>query len=752
MPFSEPETEAIKELCVSNTLNTEGFDIALNYHSFSDVLIQPYVHDDSETPDDNIFNLYSDIITLDNRYVYGKVSELIGYNAFGAADDWMYGEQNEKPKIISMTPEVGNPFDGFWPDSDRIIPLQEENLTANIYLAYSAGTKLEISLVEVNDLLLNNNAFPDAGENLELIFHLKNNGLSEGLNSIQATLTSDDPYIENTNPFSSYGSISSIYESEEINNSTNPFNAFIEEDAPVGHSIKINLELQNDVTGYYSKEDYTLVVGKPYIIFSEDGEDIDFFSINWFNDNDHWGLESPGYEGNYAINDNPYGGIILDGSLHRLTTINGINLSNNETAKLLFNFKYNIENSSYGQLQASSDGINWTPLWGRWSEEGSDVGIHNENQPEYYNHFGYWLNSPDNWVLEYYNLSAYANGDCYLSFLINTSSSGSYEFPLSYGLLIDNLKVISYLLQGDLNKDNEINILDVVTLVNVILEVIVETDYELVAGDFSNDGMLAINDVIILVNIILNNNLARGSATDSNPVIISHSLNSGNSNSLERSETNAIEIEVYTDQVLGGVQLDVEFDSELFFIDTILTTSFTDHMDLKYNVVDDGIVRFIIYSEEGLTFGPGDDIIAIIYLEEIGLGRNADNESISLGNIYISSQNGEIIVAIFEGGNNTSTLPTEFVLLNNYPNPFNPKTTIKYEVPELDKENHVSIIIYNAMGQQVKELVNSNHEPGYYEVSWNGKNNYGISMPTGFYIYKLVSNQTSISNKMILLK
>jgi hypothetical protein len=83
-----------------------------------------------------------------------------------------------------------------------------------------------------------------------------------------------------------------------------------------------------------------------------------------------------------------------------------------------------------------------------------------------------------------------------------------------------------------------------------------------------------------------------------------------------------------------------------------------------------------------------------------------------------------------------SNNPVQFELFQNYPNPFNPETIIKYSIPY---NSHVSINIYNALGEKVAALVNEVKQGGYHEVLFNAAN-----FPSGIYFYKIqASNLTS---------
>jgi len=90
-----------------------------------------------------------------------------------------------------------------------------------------------------------------------------------------------------------------------------------------------------------------------------------------------------------------------------------------------------------------------------------------------------------------------------------------------------------------------------------------------------------------------------------------------------------------------------------------------------------------------------------------------------------------------------------FRLEQNYPNPFNPATTIEYEIPQ---RGNVQIIIYDILGRRIKELLNEEKSTGKYSVTWNGKDNNGISVSSGTYFYQIISGNNIQTKKMVLLK
>lgn len=95
------------------------------------------------------------------------------------------------------------------------------------------------------------------------------------------------------------------------------------------------------------------------------------------------------------------------------------------------------------------------------------------------------------------------------------------------------------------------------------------------------------------------------------------------------------------------------------------------------------------------------------------------------------------------------TVVSRFNLEKNYPNPFNPTTTIDYQI---NKPGQVKLSVYNILGEKVKILVNENKIAGSYSVTWEGTNDMGAKVATGVYIYKLEMGDQVQSQKMLMIK
>ncbi|KAA3601596.1 MAG: T9SS C-terminal target domain-containing protein [Calditrichaeota bacterium] len=93
---------------------------------------------------------------------------------------------------------------------------------------------------------------------------------------------------------------------------------------------------------------------------------------------------------------------------------------------------------------------------------------------------------------------------------------------------------------------------------------------------------------------------------------------------------------------------------------------------------------------------------------------------------------------------------TEYELFENYPNPFNPETTIQFRIPKTEK---VKLEIFNLIGQKIKILASGNEfVKGTHSLKWNGTDENGNQVSSGVYFYKLQTENFNQTNKMVLLK
>jgi hypothetical protein len=121
------------------------------------------------------------------------------------------------------------------------------------------------------------------------------------------------------------------------------------------------------------------------------------------------------------------------------------------------------------------------------------------------------------------------------------------------------------------------------------------------------------------------------------------------------------------------------------------------------------------------------------------------------GNIYVTDADWGLFVFSFDPtptGIRTDS-PIDFALHQSYPNPFNPSTTISYEILN---PLHVTLTVYDAAGKVVRRLLDDRQRDGMHSVSWDGRDDRGRPVSSGVYFYRLSAGERSESRRMILLK
>ena len=94
------------------------------------------------------------------------------------------------------------------------------------------------------------------------------------------------------------------------------------------------------------------------------------------------------------------------------------------------------------------------------------------------------------------------------------------------------------------------------------------------------------------------------------------------------------------------------------------------------------------------------------------------------------------------GGNSAQKI--DELRISNYPNPFNPETTISFEIPE---PGRIELTVYDMSGREVETLVDEFYPAGKHRIKWNGNSN-----PSGMYFYRLITYDRVLKGKMLLLK
>ena len=180
----------------------------------------------------------------------------------------------------------------------------------------------------------------------------------------------------------------------------------------------------------------------------------------------------------------------------------------------------------------------------------------------------------------------------------------------------------------------------------------------------------------------------------------------------------------------GGCWADYYLNGELINCDS--STDCVDLTEIDFGLCD--MVLGIGWVNDNCVYVSGCDWVA---------------DSVDYTDAFFNSMDDCIETCVLVSNDESNQLPTAFNLYNNYPNPFNPTTQIRYDLPE---DARVSITIYDLMGRSIKSLVHSNQTAGYHSVRWDATSDMGEGVSAGMYIYTIQAGEFRQTRKMVLLK
>jgi hypothetical protein len=186
---------------------------------------------------------------------------------------------------------------------------------------------------------------------------------------------------------------------------------------------------------------------------------------------------------------------------------------------------------------------------------------------------------------------------------------------------------------------------------------------------------------------------------------------------------------------VAGLQATFTFDPSLMSVGTPVLANAADGLMLDSRI-ENGTLRLITLSLNGQTLSAGQAVLIPVTLTGAGQASLAMTDLIASSALAqtIPVQLGTVVQPV--SGKGTSA-PTSFSLNAASPNPFNPATTISYEVPQ---SAHIQLTVYNLLGQEVVRLVDQTQQPGRYQITWNALNAQGASVASGVYLYRLTSS------------
>ena len=403
--FSEVETQAMRDLCLEH-----DFKLALNYHSFGNLLIHPWGYSDMPTAEDSIFKAFGTAMNIENDFVMGTGTETVGYIVNGDSDDWLYGEQTEKNKIYSYTPEIGSSsVDGFWPRPSAIDYLNRSAMRLNLTTAHISVDKMTVVESNSSKFLTSN-----VGD-LYLDLHMLGMLGGEYTVSLKQSgfITDSSPDIDINLGF---------FERENIT-----ISYALTNDIPVGETVTFEVIVTN---GKYTE---TVEIEKTFLgnnlevlpLLEEDFSEV----ANW--QSNEWGLTQEIFlTPPFAMTDSE-GGNYQNSSINYLRYTPEIDLTDVTSPLLSFWARWEIEEEwDYVQISASENGIDYQSLCGIYTNPGSQFQV--EGEPLY-------DGTQSTWVREEIDLKDYVGKKIFLRFVLAADQGLAMD-----GFYFDDFKITTF--------------------------------------------------------------------------------------------------------------------------------------------------------------------------------------------------------------------------------------------------------------------------------------------------------------------
>jgi len=417
-PFSEAENKAIRYF-----VENHNFIIALNNHTYSNLLLYPYGYDYNQyTEDNDIFEFISEELVSENGYDNIISADL--YPAAGDSDDFMYGmleteSGGTRNKIFAMTPEIGS---SFWPAASTIEDLSKEMMYHNLTAA-----KMVNNYATLNDT--SNSSFIDSSS-FSNSYEIQRLGIG-GEGNFEVSII---PISDNITS----GTITNSYNQMNLGEIIEDyFTIQLSSEIEYGEEVLYKLVLNN---GSFDKEYFiNKIYGEADTIFEDESSMIqDYWS------SDSWGMTYEDYSSpNTSITDSPY----FNYSNNEYSTIelsSSVNLTDVSYAEINFNTKWETESGyDYVQIEISiDDGASWTPQCGKYTKSGSETHEDAVGEPLYDGIQASWVN-------ETISLTDYLENEIKIRFKLVSDNSQRRD-----GFYFDDLKINTISSNLSINTQN----------------------------------------------------------------------------------------------------------------------------------------------------------------------------------------------------------------------------------------------------------------------------------------------------------
>ncbi len=287
---------------------------------------------------------------------------------------------------------------------------------------------------------------------------------------------------------------------------------------------------------------------------------------------------------------------------------------------------------------------------------------------------------------------------------------------------------LEVLLRGDMNGNEVLDLQDLVVILRIAFNLVpFPTASQLALADVDENRLVDLNDALFVIRNLTRATKRIARSPGEEPISITLSP-------VQASAGARVSIPVQADaaSLIYGMDLGFSYDPEALFLEGIVYPETGGVM--VHNTQTPGVIRLGGVSQDG--FGAK-------HLAELRFVAQQDGlQWVRLELAHLLGANGEALAVHLP--DETVDLPERFRLYQNTPNPFNPTTVVRYDLPELTE---VRITVYNVVGQHVETLLHRPQAAGQHQVVWDGA---GVS--SGLYLFVIEAGEIHETMKMVLLK
>jgi hypothetical protein len=295
---------------------------------------------------------------------------------------------------------------------------------------------------------------------------------------------------------------------------------------------------------------------------------------------------------------------------------------------------------------------------------------------------------------------------------------------------------------GDANGDGRANIADLTTTIDKVLERIELSDANFTRADVDTNNVINTRDAGIILGGLLDGKW------DSVAFAPEKTIQSAGSHYEAKFELtrNGLRFNLENDAPVKGIQFALRFSSATTIDRPDVVFRRSKHMKIPMQPMGN-LLRVVLYNDDNTPIDTGSTSLFRLATNNLTLS------DFDIVYVIVSTEANEGVYIPFSKVDGSNKYPDSYALLQNFPNPFNNQTTIRFQVPDVPgRFAPVLLQIFSVDGERIRTLVKGDFEAGTYDYLWDGTNDNGQVVSSGMYLYRLWTRDLMLVKKLMFIK